>query len=247
MKRTVLLVALLASFCNRPADAVVWADPEAEPPTEMTGPMQCVGRLRYTRLKVFGGSCVWIGDRWVLTSRHGVQGWAPGSLWVDFPGYGKPRYRVKVVHLPPDETVDLALLELSQPLAFETPTPLATEPSAVGAPLLLGGFGFAGVAGKPTSTGKFHCGTNEVTSVSEREARFVLDAATTQRPREALPAMFDSGSPVFEVRDEKTYLVGLTVRVSHGTNPTVGDQATMTLVAPLREWLRETMNSSQKE
>lgn len=229
-----LLLLLATPRC----EAIVWANAAADPPVEQVGVMRHAGRLLYTRWGVCGGSCIWIGDRWVLTARHGVDSWSADSLRVDFPAHDKTRYRVRELHLPKDTGIDLALLELERPLTHVAPPTLRTRPLTAGTSLQLGGYGVHGPAGSAGGGCRFHWGTNSVESVRKSTARFRLDPVTNATPREALPALFDSGSPVFAVEGDRPTLVGISIRVSHGSNPTVGDHAVMTTLDPQADWIR---------
>lgn len=220
------------------AEAVVWADPEIDPPIEQVGFMRHTGRLLFSRFGVCGGSCVWIGDRWVLTARHGVNRGSAETFRVDFPAHGKIRYRVKAIHLPPNSAVDLAMLELDQSLPFNDPPRLESRELRKGLPVRLGGYGMHGPAGAAAGASRFHWGTNELDSIGKGTARFTLNTATAGKPREALPALFDSGSPVFVVEGDRLLLAGVSVRVSNGWNPKVGDHAVMTSLPSEKAWIR---------
>lgn len=236
------VMALLSAACSTPSTAlaIVWANQHASAPTAQTGPMQHVGRLLYSRFAVFGGSCIWIGDRWVLTARHGVKDWSSSSLTVDFPAHGTQRYTVRTIHFPPDQNVDLAILELSEALPFDKPTLLSARVIKPKALIRVGGFGNYGTAGKISGTNRFHWGTNMLDSADQHSARFSMSEASAGALREALPALFDSGSPVFLTANNSETLVGIVVRVSNRMAPKVGDRATMTCLSSQAMWIKQT-------
>lgn len=198
-----------------------------------------VGRLHYTRLGVFGGCSVWIGDRWVLTARHCVKPWRAASIRIDFPAHGKQRYRVKAFHFPAEDKIDLALVELDSPLEFEAPPTLDARKLNVGDFIRLGGYGTRGLVSGPKRIGKFRWGTNTLTTASRKKASFVLDELVEKGTREAMPALMDSGSPVFLETEEEHLLVGVSVSVSDAANPKVGDRANLTCVTGQAEWIRK--------
>lgn len=244
-RRTCLLLGGLIALVSPQAEAVIWSDSLLAPPTDQVGVMQHVGRVRYSRFGVFGGSCVWVGERWVLTASHGVKAWPAGALKVEFPAHGAEGWAVQAIHLPSDEKVDLALLELKEPLKFEKPVTLDARRLHAGARIHLGGFGSYGPAGNIKGSNRFHWGTNTLDSATVALARFSLSSPAQSKPHEALPAMFDSGSPVFLVEGKRELLSGVVIRVSHALGPNVGDRAVITSLSGQVEWIKQVASDLQ--
>lgn len=225
---------------QRPANGIVWSDDNSPASTEQSGVLKHAGCLYFTRLEVFGGCCVWIGDRWVLTARHCIEGWSVGAVRVSFPAHNAERYRVKAFHTPADRKMDIALIELDRPLNLKAPPILQPCILKPGDPIRLGGYGTNGLVSGPKRLGKFHWGTNVLTAANENKASFRLDKVTEQDAREAIPALLDSGSPVFQVVDaDELLLVGVSVSVSDAANPEIGDRANLSCVAGQADWIRK--------
>ncbi len=234
-----ILVATLSLVVASDAWAIVWSNPERSNASEQSGVFRQVGRLKYTRLNVIGGSCVWIGGPWALTSRHGVEAWSASVLTVDFPAIDDTRYQVKAIHLPSKHTIDIALLHLDETPQEKNRIQLNDGPIPEKSRLLLGGYGVSGPVNQLRKVGQFHWGTNRLRSINDREGRFALDQADPNEPDESLPSMMDSGSPVFVGSEDEATLVGIVVRVTNATKPRIGDRATFTAVKSLKGWIDE--------
>lgn len=200
--------------------------------------MRNAGRLLYARFQVFGGTCVWIGDRWVLTARHGVKDWSTRSLQVDFPAHGERSYAIRAIHLPKNAKTDLALLELGERPPLKTSTRLLSTKINAGSKLQFGGYGNYGSDGEVRGTNRFHWGANVVDGADHQLGHFSMSQPTVGHPNEALPALLDSGSPVFMDTDQGQLLAGVVVRVSNRMAPNIGDRAAFTCLAGEAEWIR---------
>lgn len=238
MVRTPLLL-LIVLLVNSQARAVVWRADLKAPPTKQTANWKHVGRLHYTRLELFGGTCVWIGDRWALTARHGVDDWKPSSLVVDFPAAEEQRFNVKSIHLPKDTKVDLALIELSDVPKLKQPLPLLRKALVAGQRVTFGGYGLFGPAGTKQGLNRFHWGENELDSADTKLARFSLSKPPQGLAGEATVALMDSGSPVFAELQGKPHLAGIIVRATGAAGPNYGDRATFTCLYEHLEWIKE--------
>ncbi|MEQ8209697.1 MAG: trypsin-like peptidase domain-containing protein [Lacipirellulaceae bacterium] len=243
--RTTLLL-LFGVLVSPQAWAVVWRADLNDPPAEQTGHFRSAGRLSYTPLQVFGGSCVWIKERWVLTARHAVAAWKPAALTVDFPGSGKQRYDVKSIYLPLDKQVDLAIIELSDVPELDKPLPLLKEKLTKDQQIKFGGYGLFGPAGTKQGLNRFHWGENEIDSANGKIARFSLSKPPAGLPNEATVAFFDSGSPVFCEVEGKPHLAGIIIRATGAGAPNYGDQATLTCLFEHVEWIRDVTAEEKK-
>lgn len=236
MRTPLFLFVLL--FVSSQARAVVWRADLKTPPTKQIAHFKHVGRLHYTRLELFGGTCVWIGDRWALTARHGVDDWKPTSLIVDFPAAGTQRFNVKSIHLPKDPKVDLALLELSGVPKLKQPLSWLGDGLVAGQRVTFGGYGLYGPVGTKHGLNRFHWGENELDSADTKIARFSLSKPPKGLDNEATVALMDSGSPVYTEVQGKPHLAGVIVRATGAGAPNYGDRATFTCLYEHVEWIK---------
>ncbi len=106
------------------------------------------------------------------------------------------------------------------------------------AKLRFGGYGNFGPPGRILGAGVFHWGTNTVDSADKKLARFSMSKPSKDQPREALPAAFDSGSPIFHADGGEILLAGIAIRVTNRVAPGIGDRAVMTCVAGQEQWIK---------
>jgi len=209
--------------------------------------MKQAGKVYYSRLQVFGGSCVALGGEWVLTCRHGTERWSADALRVRFPALGDEKYRVKRVVLCQD--ADLALFELQEPV--KDAEELAVYPGGRqrGKRAWIGGFGLSGPTGHLETVGAFRAGHNRIDGIRREKLSISLskpDAADCESD-EALPATFDSGSPLFLKTEDGWRLAGIASTASNRSKPTYGDRGNYARVAPQVDWLQEVMASDKRE
>ena len=226
---------LLAS----PASAVLWRADLTNAPAMPTNELQHAGALLYTPIKFCGGSGTWLGGKWFLTARHAVDDWSAGSLTVHLPAFGG-HYPVKAIHLPPNKSADIALLELAAFPTNQSSLTLSSCTNETGWHIWMAGFGNFGPAGKVQGFGSVHCGENVVDSVNDFTARFSFSKPPEAKPFEACPAMFDSGGSIFFERNGKLTLGGVIVRVTERTAPNYGAKARYTRISRQAEWLKKT-------
>lgn len=248
-RQTFLRIALgcffLSSLCS-PAAAVVQASFDGNTsPSKRTGEMQRVVMLRYTPLRILGGCGILCGPRTVLTAKHAVGRWPVSQLSIDLADEQKTHLDVQRVALHPDGKVDLAIIHLKQSLQIK-PIRLLNRKPKVAERVWLGGYGIYGGPGKPISYGKFHAGFNMIATVHNGRATVVLDDLKERANGEALPARFDSGSPVWLKTKQGWALSGVTVTATGSKSPGYGDRSSHQLVAPVREWLSKVMAEGQE-
>ena len=248
MPKRSLMVWILSVACTcGDVRAIVW-EKGAEPEESHTGEMRRVGKLMYSPFKVVGGTCVAIGDKWVLTSRHGVRDWEKDSLTVSLPGLGKGGYSVKRIHFP--EKGDLALLELSGKIGGfgkAGDAQLVSGANPVGVKVWLGGYGMSGPVGNVSLPGRFYSGYNR--GDKERKGKWSISMSKPgqgENPEVTISAC-DSGSPLFVEHDGEWVLCGIASTASNSRNPGVGDRGSYAKVGPAVEWIKRVMRGQVDE
>ncbi|BCX46177.1 serine protease isoform1 precursor [Haloferula helveola] len=234
---TLAAIALLGLLTAAgPAGAIVWQK-GAEPQKVQEGEMKNAGKLLYSPLRVLGGSCVALGGRWALTSRHGTDEWKPEMLAVSFPAISDAVYRVKAVHFP--AAGDLALLELDKKVDGAAELELDTVEDRTGKRAWLGGFGFSGEAGSIGGAKGFVGGFNRVEAYRKGKLSIRLSKEGEGETPEVLPARMDSGSPLFVEVEGKWRLAGIASTVTNSRNPGTGDWGNYTRISPVEGWIRK--------
>lgn len=230
--RWIFLVLLL--FAPTAAHAVVHGQGAvAKRYFQAKGELTQVGKVLYSPLRVLGGSCVAIGGRWALTSKHGTDRWPADSLAVKFPFLdGDATYSVVAVSFP--EKGDLALLKLDRVVDGAARVPIANDPPVSGAKVRLAGFGISGFVGNLEPPGRFSWGENTVEWAKNGRVRLILQ---TKERRSAILAKIDSGSPLFVKSDSGWELAGIGSSASHGANPKDGSRCTYAGLAQAKVWI----------
>lgn len=231
-----VIILLWTTVC---VQAIVWRSDVVEIEAEQKGEMKQVGKVMYSPLRVFGGSCVAMGGKWVLTCRHGTEKWSAGNLRVSFPALGKESYAVKSVTLCGSS--DLALLELKKEVKGAKEMKLYEGDEEVGKRVWIGGYGLCGPVDKIGLAGVFHSGHNRVDALRKGKLSISLgrpEDATTEKD-EALLALLDSGSPLFVETEEGWKLAGIASTASNGRTPNYGDQGNYARVSRELQWLRK--------
>lgn len=233
-------MALLAIFfCllvayGSPTLAVVQTDYNGQP-EQRTGEMERVVAIRYTSLKVLGGCGVLVSPSAVLTAKHAVTDWPINQLTIDRGDNNKPSPPITKITKHPDNKIDLAVIHLDAKLDIKPTRWLEHEPN-LGERVWFGGYGIYGKPGTNRGFGKFHTGFNHITSLRNGRATIKLTKEPTPT---ALPACFDSGSPVWIETKAGWALSGITVTATGREAPNIGDRSSHQLVAPVLAWLRE--------
>ncbi|MGC6426104.1 MAG: hypothetical protein ACON5H_03800 [Akkermansiaceae bacterium] len=230
---------LLAFLLIYPAHAIVWRADLRTLPTAQMAEMKQVGKVFYSPLKVFGGSCYALGGRWVLTCRHGTDKWSASMLKVQFPALGKEILEIQGIVFPAHG--DFALLELAKPLKSAKAPVLFVGKATPNQRAWLGGFGKSGPVGQLDGNGEFHAGHNRVDGIRNNKVSLTLgqpDDPSTE-PDEASLAIFDSGSPLFLEVEGKWRLAGIASTASNGSNPGYGDRANYARISTVVGWIRK--------
>jgi hypothetical protein len=234
MYHAVLLGTFLQLTSLASANGIVCSNrTEPIPDAEM---LQVV-RIHYTPLHLFGGCGVQISDRWVITAKHCVKIWSASMLQIRV---ADNRIGVAQIILHPDPNVDLALIQLTgDGIPMRSKIDLFNGKPAAKSKLWLGGYGFGGQIGHFPWPGKFRSGYNQLDGISGKRGKMTLDQ---NQPNEALPLLFDSGSPVFIQRDGHWLLFGITVTASNRLFPTYGGRSHHQLVGTELKWISSTIN-----
>lgn len=236
-----LVKMLLFLLLVIPASGIVWRADIKSAEAKQRDEMKQVGKVYYSPLKVFGGSCYSLGGKWVLTSRHGTEKWNAKMLAVDFPELGKSRYSVKRVVFP--EKGDFALLELDKKVRAAKAVTLFKAKATKGQRAWIGGFGRSGPAGKVEAGGTFYAGHNRVDGIRNDRISISLSKPEdeTAEKDEATLALFDSGSPIFLEVNGKWQLSGIASTATNGNNPGYGDRGNYARISTIAEWIEKTM------
>ena len=221
------------------SEAIVWRGDLKEAESRQKDEMAQVGKVFYSPLRVFGGSCLAMGGKWVLTSRHGTDKWPPQFLAVEFPGLGKERYSVVEIVFPKEG--DYALLKLAKEVKKAKAPEVFKGEATKGQRVWIGGFGKSGPVGKVGNGGKFFSGHNKVDGLRGGKISISLSKPDDQSAEkdEAMLAIYDSGSPMFVETKDGWRLAGVASTASNGRDPGYGDRGNYARLKDGADWIRK--------
>lgn len=242
--KTQLFTALLAVLTTDACNGLIWPVGAPDLPADAPGPLRQVGTIRYSFLKVLGGSCVLLSDRHALTAAHGVRKWSAAQLSLRFPHFTKKQdHRIERITLHP--RVDLALITLKNAIPNLPPlASMGTSPPRPGTKVILGGFGLSGPLNQPRPPGTFHRGENQIIKLFQDRLILRTPAQTSaEKTNFAAAAKMDSGSPLFLKKNDNYQLVGLALTSNYHLTKANPVRNTYLDLSKYQKWI----NSQSKE
>jgi len=154
-----------------------------------------------------------------------------------------------------EDTVDLALIHLKNPIQGVDPMPLYNATDEAGQEIFFVGWGDLGTADKGPYTNdiKFRMATNRITEAQGNALFFVFDKPGSKEAvsMEGVGGPGDSGVPAFIERDGKVYIIG----ISSGQFPpeggpdrpgAYGATEVFMRMSTLQSWIWETIQAASR-
>jgi hypothetical protein len=241
-RRGVLAVAAMV-VCAGSVHAVVMREDMSDADAiRLAEPLVAVGRV------IPDGACALIAPSWVLTAAH-VAATIPANGVIEF---GGTKYTVKrvLIHpqghdrdgMPPE--VDLALVEITAPVAGIVPLPLYRGTDELKKTVLIAGYGDAGTPGHIQKTdGRRRAVTNVVHDAGPVRLFLVFDAPPAGTPNEGVGGPGDSGGPCLIDVDGTRYLCGISSASMDGRPGQYGVTDVYVRVSSYIEWIESSMKS----
>ena len=193
------------------------------------------------------GCCTLIAPTWALTAAH-VASSIPPDGQVQF---GDQKYSVKRVVLHPEGVgpkgvppeVDLALVELAEPVRQIEPVELYRERKEMGETIFLVGYGDYGnpSGGLRRSDGKRRAVTNVVEDAGPRRIFTRFDEPPGGTEYEGVGGPGDSGGPAILEEGGKRFLVGVSSASMNGKPGQYGVTDVYTRVSTYVSWVEVAM------
>ena len=208
---------------------------------ERAKPFDAAGRI------LPDGGCALVAPGWAVTAAH-VAASLPGGARVEFGGRA---YQVRRVILHPEgraprgvpPEVDLALLELADPVAGIAPLPLYRGRAELGKTLVLVGYGDFGSPNAPLarSDGRRRAATNVVADAGPRRLFLRFDAPPRGTDLEGIGGPGDSGGPALLEENGRAYLAGVSSASAEGKPGHYGVTDIYTRVSSYADWIDKTI------
>jgi hypothetical protein len=194
-----------------------------------------------------------IGAKWVLTAAHVAAGLASGDL-ADVSGHVHTIERVVIYpewHGNADFRVDIALIELNEPVDNVVPAAVYRWSDEAGAVVTLAGRGGVGtgLTGPVEEDGLLRAATNRVELAEGSILRFRFDGPTDPdvTELEGISGPGDSGGPAYLVRDAVLFVVGVSsaqsARPTGGMRGRYGVLEYYPRVSYFADWIQSTLAS----
>lgn len=237
----VLLALALLGAAGDPADVVIRHDRTDADALAMGARFVAVGRV------LPDGGCTLVAPTWAVTAAHVAASIRPDGE-VQFGGRA---YRVKrtVIHpegrapagVPPE--VDLALLELAEPVTGITPIPLYAGSDELGKTLFIVGNGDYGNPrdGIRRSDGQRRAVTNMVNDAGPRRLFMRFDDPPAGVEQEGIGAAGDSGGPALIEENGRLWVAGVSSGSMGGKPGQYGVTDVYTRVSAYAAWLDDVM------
>lgn len=199
-----------------------------------------------------GGVATLISPQWALTAAHVGQGVAAGDQLVIAGGI----YGVRRVIVHPEwrsGNVEVALLQLDEPVEGVEPIPIYTESDELGQVVTVVGRGDTGtgITGPITRDHRLRAATNQIDRIDGDMLAFRFDAPADDdvTTLEGISGPGDSGGPALVLTGEGQRVAGLSVAQdsSGRERGTYGVWEFYTRVSAHSEWIEQTMAMASEE
>jgi hypothetical protein len=188
------------------------------------------------------GAGTLVAAKWILTAAHTAANIPPEHR---FPAGGNTPRALRVIEHP-GEGIDLALVELDEPVAGVTPVALYTDHDELGHEVVLLGRGDSGTGrdGVQGQDQRLRRVTNRIDDVDDRWLRFRFDAPPDGTHLEGVGGEGDSGGPALIVAADQLRIAGVSSWQDHdGPLSTYGCVEYYARVSTQAEWICTTIAS----
>ena len=244
--RVALLIAVMTMAGAWPEAVIIRHDRTDTESLKLGERFAAVGRV------LPDGGCTLIGPAWVVSAAHVVLSLKPTSRFQ----FGDKTYGMKRGFLHPEGAkaprgtppeVDLALIELAEPVEGIEPLALYQETDELGKTAFIVGHGDFGVAGQPfhRTDGRRRAATNVVDDAGPKRLFLKFDAPPGGTPLEGIGGPGDSGGPLIIEQGGRLYLAGVSSASMNGKPGSYGVTDVYTRISSYVAWIESKMASPQ--